>query len=166
MNGFIFMPRGSELARRMLIQIERNIYKEKDAYQVVAFAGPYLLAQLIKSTSKEHFVRLWQSHVYKCYNAPFIGSNPLFEHTIDSSASSWRIMQYFGILNGMEPKWDAFPNQLRPRFVNVLRDFVTLHGLQKELLELAARRPQYFERKGFYNLVADCEAVAQEPSSG
>ncbi|NPU05967.1 glycosyltransferase [Roseobacter sp. HKCCD6490] len=156
MNGFLYMPRGSDLARAMLEQITKNLRERKDVYRVMDFAGPYLMARLIKEMDPSMITVLWQSEVYRRYNELFVGDTPLFEHTVDATASSWRIVQNFGVLPGLEPNWDGFPLELRPRFARVIREFVTQHGLQKQLVELAHHRPLYLERAQFKEFVEEC----------
>lgn len=169
MNGFLYMPKGSALAEDMLHRIARNIRKKRDVYRVMSFAGPYLLAELIRKNHQDDVIQLWQSEVYKRYNTELVGDAPLFEHVIDNTASSWRIIQNFGVMPGLEPNWPDFPAELRPRFVRILRDFTETHGIEQQIIDLAAHRPAYAETKGFSELVKDCQRAlthkAASPSS-
>lgn len=157
MNGFLFMPRRSPIAKRMLEQITHNLKERKDVYRVMDFAGPYLLARLVKEADQSTIVKLWQSRHYKRYNEILVGNDPLFEHTVDDTASSWRIVQNFGVLPGLEPNWADFPKELRPRFVNILKDFAFAHGLQQSIIDLADHRPSYLNRPRFVDLVNACK---------
>ena len=166
MNGFLYMPRGSALARRTLEETVRNIRTGRDVHRVMAFAGPYLMAELIKREPDHDPVRLWTTKVYRRENAPFDGSTPLFDHTFDRTASSWRILQGFGILPGFGCDWGAFPDKIHSRFVRVIRDFVKEHGLYAEFLTLVSHRPAYLDRGGIPRLVEVCEAnVAKQAAA-
>ncbi|WP_375281425.1 glycosyltransferase family 32 protein [Pseudooctadecabacter sp.] len=158
MNGFLYMPPKSPLAKAMMEGTARNLRDKTDVYQVMEFAGPYMLARLIKEMGEDSVVKLWQSRVYKRYNTELVGDEPLFEHTVDDSASSWRIIQNFGVMRGLEPNWDGFPPELRPRFVHVLRRFVNAHDMHAQLVELGHQKPLYMNRPGFVKLYEECQA--------
>lgn len=162
MNGFIYMPRRSPIAKRMLEIIMQNLKERKDVYRVMDFAGPYLLAKLVKKAEPFSVVKLWQSRHYKRYNETLVGDDPLFVHTVDDTASSWRIVQNFGVLPDLEPNWAEFPKELRPRFVPILRNFANQHNMHHAIVDLAKHRPSYLDRPGFVALLEECQAVVDK----
>ena len=169
LNGFMCLQRRSPLAEEMLRRIIQNVQNGTDVHRVMAFAGPYLLAELIKQSDPARVTRLMQTEVYQRHNNGFAGDAPLFLHVIDDSASSWRIVQSFGALPGHGVHWDGFPDALRPRFPAILKDFSERFGLQAEIVELARRRPRYLERMEFAEYVKACErllASSQVPLAG
>ena len=162
MNGFLHMPKRADLAKATLDGVVENLLENKNQHRVMDFAGPNLLAYFIKLEDPDKIEKLWQRHVYKRYNTVLEGDDPLFEHTVDDTASSWRILQGFGVMSGIAPDWSVFPEELRPRFTAVLRNFANRFSAHDMILQLAEARPLYLERANFARLVSECEAVLAE----
>ncbi|PWG17321.1 hypothetical protein DFK10_08030 [Salibaculum griseiflavum] len=155
MNGILYMPPGHPLPHRMLAAVAAHIQDRRHLHDVLAFAGPKLLSDMVQETGVDDCEILSvKTHLR--------GRDPMFREIRGASSFSWRIQQCFGILPVAEPDWEVFPPQLRPEFVPIIKTFVAQFGLQAWLPELALRRPGYMRVEGFAELVRACGLQAYE----